>query len=129
MAVEAVLQNGQLTVLAVLDKPDPLTGPYFEETIYTAPSQLHPEMLDEVTSVVSDACAGLGLTVGPIHAELRIDRSAVVLIEIAARPIGGLCGRALRFGLLGSSLETVLLRAASGRTIRGLRRNDPGSVS
>ena len=126
IAVEGVLQNGELTVLAVLDKPDPLVGPYFEETIYTAPSQLHPEMIEEVNSVVADACAALGLVVGPIHAELRIDQSDVVLIELAARSIGGLCGRALRFGLLGSSLETVLLRAASGRSIRGLSRQDPG---
>jgi len=126
VALEGVLSDGNLTVLAVMDKPDPLIGPFFEETIYLAPSQLHPEMLDEIASVVETATRTLGLRVGPIHAELRLDGSAVVLIELAARPIGGLCGRALRFGLLGSSLETVLLRAALGRTTLGLLRQDPG---
>lgn len=127
VAVEGVLAKGELTVLAVMDKPDPLVGPFFEETIYTAPSQLHPEMLDEIGDTVQAATAALGLQVGPVHAELRLDGTAVVLIEVAARPIGGLCGRALRFGLLGSSLETVLLRTATGRPMRGLRRQDPGA--
>ena len=126
VALEGVLSDGNLTVLAVMDKPDPLIGPFFEETIYLAPSQLHPEMLDEIASVVETAARTLGLRVGPIHAELRLDGSNVVLIELAARPIGGLCSRALRFGLLGSSLETVLLRAALGRTTLGLLRQDPG---
>jgi len=126
VAVEGVLVKGELTVLAVLDKPDPLVGPFFEETIYTAPSRLHPEMLDEIATTVQTAVTALGLKVGPVHAELRLDGAAVVLIEIAARPIGGLCGRALRFGLLRSSLETVLLRTATGRPTRGLRRQDPG---
>ena len=36
-AVEGLMVDGSLEVLAVIDKPDPLTGPYFEETIYTTP--------------------------------------------------------------------------------------------
>jgi len=114
VAVEGVLRHGQLDILAVMDKPDPLDGPFFEESIYLTPSRHHPEILEEVRDVVATAVEALGLIEGPIHAELRIDGPFVRLIEIAARSIGGLCGRALRFGLLGSSLETVLLRAAVG---------------
>jgi biotin carboxylase len=113
VAVEGLLVEGVLKVLAVFDKPDPLDGPFFEETIYVAPSRLHPEVLEEVHRVVQAACAGLELTTGPIHAELRIDGSDVVMIEMAARPIGGRCGTALRFG--GSlTHESVLARAALG---------------
>ena len=113
VAVEGVLVDGRLEVLATFDKPDPLDGPFFEETIYVAPSRLHPEVLSEVHRVVQDACAGLGLVVGPVHAELRIHGSTVVLIEMAARPIGGRCGTALRSGL-GEPQEVVLARAALG---------------
>ncbi len=113
VAVEGVLVDGRLEVLATFDKPDPLDGPFFEETIYVAPSRLHPEVLSEVHRVVQDACTGLGLVVGPVHAELRIHGSTVVLIEMAARPIGGRCGTALRSGL-GEPQEVVLARAALG---------------
>ena len=113
VAVEGLLVDGTLTVLVVFDKPDPLDGPYFEETIYVAPSRLHPEMLDEVHRVVQAACTGLQLATGPIHAELRIDRSDVVMIEMAARPIGGRCGTALRFGS-GTTHEELLAKAALG---------------
>lgn len=121
IAVEAVLVDGDLRVLAIFDKPDPLDGPYFEETIYVAPSRLHPEVLDASEALVSEACAALGLETGPVHAELRIDAGRPVLIEVAARPIGGRCGQALHFGLLGTSLEALLLRAALDRPLAGLR--------
>lgn len=117
VAVEGVLADGELAVLAVFDKPDPLDGPHFEETIYVSPSRLHPEVVSAVTGLVADAAAGLGLVTGPVHAEVRVHRGVPVLIELAARPIGGHCGRALRFGLLGTSLEEVLLRAATGGRI------------
>lgn len=113
VAVEGLLVDGKLNVLAVFDKPDPLDGPFFEETIYVAPSRLHPEVLDEIHRVVQAACVGLELATGPIHAELRIDRSDVVMIEMAARPIGGRCGTALRFGG-GTTHEALLARAALG---------------
>ncbi len=109
VAVEGVLVKGALKILAVLDKPDPLDGPYFEESIYVTPSRHHPEILAEVARVTQLAIDAIGLTEGPVHAELRIDGSFVRLIELAARPIGGLCGEALQFGLLGTSLETMLL--------------------
>ncbi len=113
VAVEGVLAHGHLHVLAVFDKPDPLDGPYFEETMYVAPSRLHPEVLEEVHRVVQAACMALELATGPVHAELRIDGSQVVMIEMAARPIGGRCGTALRFGT-GTTHEMVLARAALG---------------
>ncbi len=113
VAVEGLLIGGELDVLAVFDKPDPLDGPYFEETIYVAPSRLHPEVLDEVRRVVQAACTGLELTTGPVHAELRVDRSDVVMIEMAARPIGGRCGTSLRFGE-GATHEELLANAALG---------------
>lgn len=125
VAVEGILVGGELTVLAVFDKPDPLDGPFFEETIYVSPSRLHPEVVSAVTDLVTRAAAGLGLVTGPVHAEVRVSRGVPVLIELAARPIGGHCGRALRFGLLGTSLEEVLLRAATGGRID---RAAPGAI-
>lgn len=127
VAVEGVLVDGTLKILAVLDKPDPLDGPYFEESIYVTPSRHHPEVLAEVARVTQLAIDVIGLTQGPVHAELRIDRSFVRLIELAARPIGGLCGEALQFGLLGTSLETMLLRAALGMRIPEIRPYRPSS--
>lgn len=127
VAVEGVLSAGELHVLAILDKPDPLDGPFFEESIYTTPSRHHPEVVDEVISVTRQAIEAIGLSEGPVHAELRIDGPDVRLIELAARPIGGLCGRALRFGLLGTSLETILLRAATGLRLPQVRPFDPAS--
>ena len=115
VAVEGMLDGGRLEVLAIFDKPQPLDGPYFEETIYVTPSRLHPEIVEEVVRLAAAACAGLGLIEGPIHAELRITDGRPRLIEVAARSIGGICGRALKFGLLGTSLETMILRQALGR--------------
>ena len=127
IAVEGILRDGVLDVLAFLDKPDPLEGPFFEETIFVTPSRLHPEMLDEVERVTGSAIGAIGLRDGPVHAELRVDGGRVVFLEAAARSIGGLCGRSLRFGLLGTPLEVVLLRHALGRPLRRIRREDPAS--
>ncbi len=114
VAVEAIAFEGVVEVLAVFDKPDPLTGPYFEETIYVTPSRLPESTLAEATRVTRMAAAAIGLSEGPIHAELRIDGEAVHLIEIAARTIGGSCSRSLGFGLSDTSLETVVIRHALG---------------
>lgn len=114
VAVEGLLADGRLHVLAVFDKPDPLDGPYFEETIYVTPSRHDPGILAIVRDVVQAACTGLGLVTGPVHAELRIDGTRVVMIEMAARPIGGRCGTALRFGS-STTHEMILARAALGR--------------
>lgn len=127
LAVEGVLRGGELEVLAFFDKPDPLEGPFFEETLFVTPSRLHPEMLDEVGRVAARAIQAIGLREGPVHAELRVDGSRVTFLEVAARSIGGLCGRSLRFGLLGTPLEVVLLRHALGRPLRRVRREDAAS--
>ena len=90
IALEGLLSDGRLDVLTVFDKPDPLDGPFFEETLYVTPSRLPPEDQQHVARTVAAAAAALGLTTGPVHAELRLAPHPVV-IEVAARPIGGLC--------------------------------------
>jgi len=116
VAVEGLLRSGDLEVLAIFDKPDPLQGPYFEETIYVTPSRLPRGERARIEARTSDAARALGLTEGPVHAELRIDSDDARVIEIAARSIGGLCSRALRFGM-GTSLEELILRHALGLEI------------
>jgi biotin carboxylase len=118
VAVEGLLEDGRLRVLAVFDKPDPLDGPFFEETIYVTPSRL--PQLGHVAAATAAAAHALGLTEGPIHAELRVDGEPKV-IEVAARSIGGLCSRILRFGL-GVSLEELILRHALGMELDGMQR-------
>ena len=122
VAVEGLLRAGRLEPLAVFDKPDPLEGPFFEETLFVTPSRLPPAVLDGVERATAAAAAALELREGPVHAELRIsgDGRAFVL-ELAARTIGGLCARTLRFGL-GASLEELVLRHALGLPLEGLRR-------
>lgn len=115
IVIEGLIGANGLEVLAVIDKPDPLDGPYFEETLYITPSRLDPDRIGSAVALVETAVDVLGLRVGPIHAEVRIDPSGICyLIEIAARSIGGLCGRALSFGLLGESLEVMVLRSVLG---------------
>ncbi len=113
VALEGILEDGELTVLALFDKPDPLVGPFFEETIYVTPSCLPEFQKSAIYSTVRDAVSHLGLSQGPIHAELRINNDGVWLIELASRSIGGQCARALQFG--GQvKLEDVILRQAIG---------------
>jgi hypothetical protein len=119
VAVEGLLTDGRLRVLAIFDKPDPLEGQYFEETIYVTPSRLAPSELRDTERSAMDATRALGLTQGPIHAEFRINEQGVLPLEVAPRPIGGLCARALRFqhvqdGALEDmiGLEELLLRHA-----------------
>ncbi|HET9771191.1 MAG TPA: ATP-grasp domain-containing protein [Acidimicrobiia bacterium] len=114
VAVEALLRGGELEVLALFDKPDPLTGPYFEETLYVTPSRLPAEVQAEIGTAVAEAAAAIGLTEGPVHGELRIDPDGRPwLLELAARTIGGLCARTLRFAA-GVTLEELVLRHALG---------------
>jgi hypothetical protein len=122
VAVEGMLVSGALTVLALLDKPDPLDGPYFEETLFVAPSRHEPAIIEEIAQAIQSGTRALGLVSGPVHGEVRIGPSGVVVLEIAARSIGGLCGRALTFGLLGESLESVIIRSALGLPGSGLDR-------
>ncbi len=113
VALEGLLTGGRLRVLALFDKPDPLEGPFFEETIYVTPSRLGTDIQSVVAAVAADAARALGLTEGPVHAELRVEGEQVVVLEVAARSIGGLCSRTLRFGT-GMSLEELILRHALG---------------
>ena len=126
VAVEGLLRAGSLEPLAVFDKPDPLEGPYFEETIFTTPSRLPVEVVAAVTRTTADACAALGLREGPVHAELRIDDERVWMLELAARSVGGLCSRSLRFGV-GVSLEELILRHALGLPLDDLGREAAAS--
>ncbi|MBA3654541.1 MAG: ATP-grasp domain-containing protein [Actinobacteria bacterium] len=121
VALEGLLTDGRLDVLAVFDKPDPLEGPYFEETIYVTPSQIDWR---PAADLVQQACEAIGLLEGPVHAEVRIDAGGEPwILEVAARSIGGLCGRALRFGG-GVGLEEVILRHALALPLEDLTRED-----
>ena len=124
VAVEGLMTDGRLQVLAIFDKPDPLEGPFFEESIYVTPDRLPPEERLEVIRQADAAVQALGLKHGPVHAECRLGPRGVVVLEVAARPIGGLCSRVLRFdGPAGDglSLEELLLRHALGRPVVGCR--------
>ncbi len=113
VAVEGLLSKGQVRVLAIFDKPDPLEGPFFEETIYVTPSRLEASVQQSIVACTAQAVAALGLEHGPIHAELRVNDQGPWILEVAPRSIGGLCSRALRFGG-GMSLEELILRHAMG---------------
>lgn len=112
-AIEGIMTRGRLDVLAIFDKPDPLDGPFFEETIYTTPSREPPDVQQAIRETTQQAVTALGLTDGPIHAECRVNGRGVWMLEIAARPIGGLCARVLRFES-GLSLEEVIVLHAIG---------------
>lgn len=116
VAVEGLLNDGVLRILAILDKPDPLEGPYFEETIYVTPSRLPESLQQAIEKCARDAVLALGLSQGPVHAEFRINDDGVWPLEVAPRPIGGLCARSLRFSFEGETepigLEELLLRHA-----------------
>ena len=117
VAVEGMLYEGVLDVLAVFDKPDPLEGPFFEETYYLTPSQYSKEIQQQLKQTVQNACLAYGLAEGPIHAECRINENGIWIIEVAARTIGGLCGRLLKMGT-GYSLEELVLQHALGKHIK-----------
>ena len=122
IALEGMLSRDGLRVLALFDKPDPLEGPFFEETLYITPSRLAVSLQDKIKDRTAEAAKALGLRDGPIHAELRLNDAGVWIVEIAARSIGGLCSRTLRFGT-GMSLEEVILRHATGSTVASIERD------
>lgn len=113
VALEGMLDGGQLTVLALFDKPDPLDGPFFEETIYVTPSRLPVATQRAIADTVALAARALGLQMGPVHAELRVNAQGPWMLEVAGRSIGGLCSQVLRFGV-DESLEELILRQACG---------------
>src|ERR1700694_2711079 len=122
VALEGLLVNRRLHVLALFDKPDPLDGPFFEETIYVTPSRVPAGLQAAIVQCAERAARALGLVEGPIHAELRYNERGPWLIELAARPIGGRCSAALRFGEGDVSLEELILRQALGMPIPSLQR-------
>lgn len=128
VALEGLLCDGALTPLALYDKPDPLDGPFFEETIYVTPSRHAPSLQRAVEEETARACAAIGLCHGPIHAELRLAAGGPVVIEVAARSIGGLCARTLRFGLGASSLEELVIRNALGEPLGATDRAGAAGV-
>jgi biotin carboxylase len=131
VAVEGLLSDGVLRVLAIFDKPDPLEGPFFEETIYTTPSRLSAAEQEAIERCAADCVRAVGLLQGPIHAEFRINEEGVWPLEVAPRPIGGLCARALRFARTGEigaiGLEELLLRRALDLSTNGWLREERAS--
>jgi biotin carboxylase len=131
IAVEGLLTDGKLRVLAIFDKPDPLDGPFFEETIYVTPSRLPERVQKQVEEITGAATRAMGLKRGPIHAEMRINDEGPWVIEVAARAIGGLCSRTLRFGDEisgdGLSLEEMIVRHAIGQEVESLEREQKGA--
>jgi biotin carboxylase len=107
-ALEGLLTHGRLRVLSIFDKPDPLNGPFFEETIYVTPSREDPFTVRAIIQTTEAAVRALGLSHGPVHAEMRVNASGVWMLEVAARPIGGLCAKVL------PGLEELILRNAAG---------------
>jgi biotin carboxylase len=126
VALEGLLHGGELEVLAIFDKPDPLDGPFFEETYYITPSRLNAGMQAALRATISAACRAYGLREGPIHAECRINERGVWILEVAARTIGGLCGRLLRFGT-GYGLEELVLAQAIGTPL--VHQSNEGSAA
>jgi hypothetical protein len=128
-AVEGLLHHGVLHVFTIFDKPDPLDGPFFEETIYITPSSTSDDVQRAIVDGVERAVRAIGLHHGPIHAECRVDLTTgprVSVLEVAARPIGGLCARAIRFAG-GEPLEEMLLRHALGESPHAWRREPAAS--
>ncbi len=123
VALEGLLNHGELKVLALFDKPDPLDGPFFEETIYVTPSRLPQDAQDAIAQCTMDSARALGLSEGPVHAELRINSEGPWLVEMAGRSIGGLCSQTLRFAQSSDvSLEELILRQAVGLDIASFAR-------
>lgn len=140
-AFEGLLEHGELRTLAIFDKPDPLEGPFFEETIYVTPSQIDYGIQRQIVTSVEAAVKALGLHHGPIHAECRVNSRGVFVLEVAARPIGGLCAKVLRFERAGEpspqapeapsreiGLEELLLRHAIGESMAGWQREFDASA-
>lgn len=127
VAVEGIIGPSGFNSLAIFDKPCPIAGEGFQETMLVTPSRHSPESQRECLRVATAAVAALGLSHGPVHIELMIEDDQVVVLEVAARSIGGLCSKSLRFGLMDTSLESLILRNALGRDKPELRRSPTAS--
>ena len=126
-SVEALLHDGQLEVLAIFEKPEPMTGPFFEETIYVTPPQLDGDRLASIRTALTEMAVALEFREGPLHAELRISQAGISFIEVASRTIGGRCGKLIEF-LTGASLEAWVLANAVRRPIRPRNSEDAFGV-
>ncbi len=126
VALEGVLENGRLHPLAIFDKPDPLEGPFFEETIYVTPSRLPEETQAQIVATAAAGAAALGLQLGSVHAELRVNEAGAWIVEVNGRSIGGLCSQTLRFDM-GMSLEELILRQTTGLPVSHLQREQQAS--
>ncbi|MBI5566153.1 MAG: ATP-grasp domain-containing protein, partial [Chloroflexi bacterium] len=123
VALEGLLDHGELHVLALFDKPDPLDGPFFEETIYVTPSRLPVDVQQSIVKCAADSARALGLHDGPMHAELRVNDRGPWLVEVAGRSIGGLCSQTLRFAHSADvTLEELIVRQALGLSLNALER-------
>jgi biotin carboxylase len=130
-ALEGVMENGRLRPLAIFDKPEPLDGPFFEESIYVTPSRADAGVQQQIVEEITRAAKAFGLHHGPVHAECRVNGRGVYVLEVAARPIGGLCAKALRFEKPGEGaigLEELLLRLAIGEPIGEWQREAAASA-
>ena len=127
VALEGLMRDGELTTLAIFDKPDAVDGPFFPETILITPSRLDARAQNECRRIAAAALGAIGITHGPVHVEMIVHGEMVRVIEVAARSIGGLCSRSLNFGLLGTTLETLILRNAMGMEKPELRREQTAS--
>jgi biotin carboxylase len=131
VAVEGILTDGELKSLAIFDKPDPLEGPFFEETIYVTPSRLSVQQQTAVHRCATQAIRAIGLTRGPVHAEFRVSEQDVWPIEVAPRPIGGMCAASLAFVSPEHSepiaLEELILRHAIAEDISQWNREPAAS--
>jgi biotin carboxylase len=129
VALEALIERGHLRVLALFDKPDPLDGPYFEESIYVTPSRLAVEVQKGIFDCAERVAGALGLSEGPVHAEFRMNSAGPWVLEMSPRPIGGLCSLALRFGPERILLEDLLVRHAMGLSGADMvRESSPAGV-
>jgi biotin carboxylase len=126
VALEGLLIRGALNVLALFDKPDPLDGPFFEETLYITPARLPHAVQEAIATCTARTAQALGLRQGPVHAELRLNDAGIWMLELAPRSIGGLCSRTLRFGP-GVSLEELILRQAVGIDPTAYKREEQAS--
>ena len=123
VALEGLLTNGTLQPLALFDKPDPLDGPFFEETIYVTPSRHPAEIQQQIFDCAARTAQALGLREGPVHGEFRVNTDGVWVIEMAARAIGGRCSRMLDFAS-GMSLEELIIRQALRMPLPPLTRQE-----
>jgi biotin carboxylase len=114
VALEGIVRDGELTTLALFDKPDTPAGPFFPETLLITPSRLAGDIQAESRRIAERAVAAIGIGHGPVHIEMKVDGPQVRVIEVAARSVGGLCSRSLNFGLTGTTLEALILRNAVG---------------